>query len=115
MAMRQRVRRKQEAVRDAFEGEASARTRIASPAVHASLLANPWPGARRHGRPASRPWSTFLLVLVPSHRVQHTEPFQARPRLLCSNGGRRLTSRGRRSCLAGKSRQGRSLDAGLPG
>ena len=65
--MRQRVRRKREAVRDAFEGEASARTRIASPAVHASLLANPWPGARRHGRPASRPWSTFLLVLgIPS-------------------------------------------------
>ena len=58
MAMRQRVRRKREAVRDAFEGEASARTRIASPAVHASLLANPWPGARRHGRPTSRPWGT---------------------------------------------------------
>ena len=71
MAMRQRVRRKQEAISDASEGEASARTRIASPAVHASLLANPWPGARRHGRPTSRPWSTFLLVqyVVPSHRV----------------------------------------------
>ena len=59
MAMRQRVRRKREAVRDAFEGEASARTRIASPAVHASLLANPWPGARRHGRPRKSPLVYF--------------------------------------------------------
>ena len=62
MAMRQRVRRKREAVRDAFEGEASARTRIASPAVHASLLANPWPGARRPGDATAAPQVALDLL-----------------------------------------------------